>query len=164
MAHRLWVCVRNIEQYRFVAILRRRIISEASPLDYDVHSEVPFVVERSSVFYLVADRHPFECAGERVYQGPVLVDLRARSMTQKRMPRVRVRRTATGAPRRQELLSPQKTPSRGHEFRRLHDPGRVDRSRPQEGIGIWSRLTYLPGFGETSRLLFPVWVACAPWG
>ena len=47
VAHRLWVCVRDVEQYRFVAILRRRSISEASPLDYDVHLEVPFGVERS---------------------------------------------------------------------------------------------------------------------
>ena len=81
----------------------------------------------------MADRHPFKCAGERVYQGQVVVDLRARLMTQSRMPRVRVRRTAARAPRRQELLSPQKAPSRGHEFRRWNDPGRVDRSRPQEG-------------------------------
>ena len=106
MAHRLWVCVRDDEQYRFVAIIRRRSISEASPLDYDVDSEVPFGVEMSSAFYLVANQHPFKCAGECVYQGLVLVDLRARSMIQTRMPRVRVRRTAAGAPRRQELLSP----------------------------------------------------------
>ena len=83
----------------------------------------------------MVDRHPFKYAGECVYQGLVLVDLRARSMTQTRMPRVRVRRTAAGEPRRQELLSPQKAPSRGHEFRRWNDPVRVDRSRPQEGSG-----------------------------
>ena len=81
-----------------------------------------------------------------MYQGLVVVDLRARSMTQMHMPCVRVRRTAAGAPRRQELRSPQKTPSRGHEVRRWNGPGRVDRSRPQEGSGTWSRLTYLPFF------------------
>ena len=134
----------NWKQPTRLGYTRRCSISEASPLDYHIHSEVPFGVERSSVFYLVADRHPFECAGERVYQGLVLVDLRARSMTQKRMPRVRVRRTATGAPRRQELLSPQKTPSRGHEFQRWNDLGRVDRSRPQEGSGLLCRALAKP--------------------
>ena len=49
VAHRLWVCVRDAEQYRFVAILRRRSISEALSLDYDVHP-VPFGVERRSAF------------------------------------------------------------------------------------------------------------------
>ena len=99
-----------------------------------------------------------------MYQGLVLVDLRALSMTQTRMSRVRVRRTAAEAPRRQELLSPQKAMLRGHEFRRSNNLGRVDWSRPREGSGTSSRLTSLPGFGEISRFFFHVWVACAPWG
>ena len=100
----------------------------------------------------------------RVYRGLVLVDLRAPSMAQMRMPRVRVRRTGAGAPGRLALLSPQNAPSRGHESRRSIDPRRLDRSRPKNGSGTWSRLTSLPAFGATSRLLLPVWVACAPRG
>ena len=111
---------------------------------------------------MVADRHPFKCAGERVYEGLVLVYLRARSMTQTRMPRVPVRHTASGTPRRQELLSRQKAPFRRYEFRRWNDPESVDRSRPQDGSGTWSRWTCLPGFGEPCRRLLPVWVSRAP--
>ena len=47
-----------------------------------------------------------------MYQGLVLVDIRSRSMAQSCIPGVRVRRTAAGAPHRQELLHPQKAASR----------------------------------------------------
>ena len=90
--------MRDVEQYRFVAILRCRSISEVSRLDHYVHSKVPVGVEGSSAFHLVADRHQRKGAEERVDQGLVLVDLRIRSITQSRMPRVCVRRTGTGAP------------------------------------------------------------------
>ena len=78
------------------------------------------------------------------------------------MPRVRARRTAVGAPHRQELLHPQKAAFYIQELRRWDDPERVDGSRPQEGGGTWSRLTSLRGLGETSCLLLAEWVARAP--
>ena len=78
------------------------------------------------------------------------------------MPRVCIRLTAARSPRRQELFPLQKTPSRVHKLRRCDAPRRVDGSRPQKGGGTWSRLAYLPGLCETSRLLLPVWVTRAP--
>ena len=42
VVHRLRVCIPDAEQYHFVAIVRCRIISEASRLYRNVHSEVPF--------------------------------------------------------------------------------------------------------------------------
>ena len=82
VAHRLWVCIIcDVEQYRFVAILRCRSISKASPLDHHVNSKAPVGVEGSSAFHLVADRHALKGAGERVDQGLVLVNVRTGSMT-----------------------------------------------------------------------------------
>ena len=113
-----------------------------------VHSNAPVGVEGCSAFHLVADRHPLKGSEQRADQGLVLVDLRTRSMTQSRMPRVCVRRTAAGAPHRQELLHPQKTPSRGHKLRRRDDPGRVDGSCPHEGGGTWFRLASFRAFAK----------------
>ena len=124
VAHRLWVCIRDVEQYRFIAIFRCRSISEAFPLYYHVHSKVRVGVERGSVLYLVANQHPLKAAGERVDQGLVLVDLRARSMTQSCVPRVCVRCASAGSPRCQKLR-PQKTLSRGYKTRRWDDSGQV---------------------------------------
>ena len=89
-------------------------------------------------------------------QGLALVDLRVRSMTQSCMPPAGVRRTAARPSRCQELLHPQKAPSRGHKHRRWDDPGRADGSRPSEGDGTWSRTASLPDVGETARLSLPV--------
>ena len=44
----------------------------------------------------MAYRHPLKGSEDRADQGLVLVDLRTRSMTQSRMPRVCIRRTAAG--------------------------------------------------------------------
>ena len=122
-------------------------------------------VEGSSAIHpRVVDRHPIKGAEERVDQGLVMVDLRTRSMIQSCMPRVCVRCTTTGAPRRQQRLHPQKTSSRGNKLRRWDNPGRIDGSCPQEGVGAWSRWVSLPGLFETSRLLLHVWVTRAPRG
>ena len=64
----------------------------------------------------------------------MLVYVRTRSITQSRMSRVCVCCTTAEAPRSQELLHPQKTPSRGHKLRRWDDPGRVDGSHPREAV------------------------------
>ena len=149
------VGMRDVEQFRFVAIRRGRNISKASPLDQHVHSKVPVRIEGSSAFHLVADRHALKGGGERVGQGLVQVDLRTRSTAQSCTPRVCVRRTVAGAPHRQKLL-PQKTVSRGHKLQRWNDSGRVNGYHPLEGGGTWSLLASLLGLGETSRLLLPV--------
>lgn len=100
------------------------------------------------------DRRTFKRARERVHQAPlVLVDLRALRMAEPRLPRVCIRRTAVGAPPRQELLRLQKAPWCELELRRWDDPGQVDWSHPQESGGIWSRLASLPGLADTSCLL-----------
>ena len=132
VARHLRVGIRCVEKYRFVSILRCRRIAEASPLDDDVHSEIPVGVERGSAFHLVVDCHPFEGAGERVYQGRLLVDLRSRSMAQSRTPRCPSHRSrGTSSPRTPP------SPESGvlHELRCWDDPGRVDWTRPQEGGG-----------------------------
>lgn len=160
------VGLRDVEQLGFDAILRcrTRSIPEPTPLDHSVHSEDPVGVEGSSALHLVADRHKFARVGEGVYQGLVMVDLRARSNDKIAHAScfIYVGHTVAGVPRRSELLHPQKEPSCGHELRRWDSPGRVGGSRLEERCGTWSRLAYLPGLGETSRLLLSVNVARAP--
>ena len=53
VARCLRVGISYVEKYRFTSILRCRSIGEASPLDDDVHSEIPVGIERSSAFHLV---------------------------------------------------------------------------------------------------------------
>ena len=67
---------------------------------------MPVCGEQGSAFHLVADGHALKGAGERVHEGLVLVHLRARSVTQSRMPRINLRFTAAWASRREEFLYP----------------------------------------------------------
>ena len=48
----------------------------SSPLDNDVHTQVPVGVKGRTAFHLVADGHPLQEAGCRVDQRLVLVYLR----------------------------------------------------------------------------------------
>ena len=112
VAHRFWVCI--AVSLSCDTPIPKNIGGPPSLLH--VQSKVPVGVEGSSSFHLLVDRHSLKVAEERVDQELVLVGLNPRSMTQSRMPRVCVRRTVAAAPRHQELLYPQKTPSRGHKL------------------------------------------------
>ena len=78
----LWVCVRDVRDHGFVAVLERRSVSEASPLVDNIHLEAPVRVEERPTFYMMADGQSLEGARERVDQWLVLVHpLRCFSVT-----------------------------------------------------------------------------------
>ena len=89
---------------------RCRRVSEASPLDNDVHTYVPVSVTVRTAFHLVVDEHPLQEAGGRVDHRLVLVYLRACAVAQTCMSRVGVRCTTGGARRCQVLLDPPMLP------------------------------------------------------
>lgn len=151
MYARMRVCVRALEVYGFVAVLRRWCIQEASSANGDIRPQILVSGKWFPAFHLMWDGQPLKGAGELMYPRLVLGYRRSSSVARARLSRVDILRFAARPYRRNAPFHPQE--ALFHSHGRLwggSGAALIHRPRSQgggnhpvlrnSGTGLWRRI------------------------